>query len=148
VDVGGVAGENDSALAIGCGLTGAVGVAGGDMQSGEGYIGAGDSAKDFLQGFEGDLLVAIECRVVEVDDADAAGARAADVHAVRREVEAGVQFFGVGDVDPCAVAGELGIGAFEFESCDLSYGAAAAVATDEPLAMKGIIPCLDGDSVF
>src|SRR5215467_8455375 len=56
MDVRGIAGEKDTASAVGRCLTRAVGVAGGDMQRCESYIGAGDSTKNGLQIFEGDLL--------------------------------------------------------------------------------------------
>ena len=75
MNVSGVAGQQHAALAIGRRLTRTVGIGGGDMDGLQCHVRAGDVAQHRLQGFERDLLGAIEGRVIEVDHADAVRAR-------------------------------------------------------------------------
>lgn len=97
--------------------------------------------------FARDGLCAVERAAVEVGHRDGAG-RLVGVHARGRVVAAGREFVRIGQLDLHRVAGELGIGADEFDASSFAHGTACAVAADQPLRAEDFAVRVNGDAVI
>ncbi|GAA2322435.1 hypothetical protein GCM10010149_89470 [Nonomuraea roseoviolacea subsp. roseoviolacea] len=132
VDVGGVAREQDASLPVGRRLHRPVGEAGGETDVVERHVGAGHAAQNRLEVVAGRRPRAVERAAVELHHAEVLRRGRAQVHARRRQVEAGTQLLGIGDGGERDVPGEQRLGADEAETRQAAHRAAPAVAADEP----------------
>src|SRR5580692_10943115 len=70
------------------------------------------------------------------------------VHSFRCHVSAWFELLGGGRVNVSRIAGEFRLCTGEFKTAHLANDASASIATHEPLALEGLLTCLDCNSVL